>query len=110
MQQRRLQEIDNEFERAVFLASYDGLHQRVLRLTATLMITVKHGVRGLLYVWPLVLLLFVDLPGAWDWLRLILLALAVAAWFRFIYGSVCDDYDRFVSGLLLQANELHRVL
>ena len=111
MQQvKRLDDIDNELERAVFLARYQSWHQRRLRWYATALIAAKHGLRGLLYVWPLVILLFVDLPGAWDLLRLLLIGLAVAAWFRFIYGSVRDDYARFVDGRLLERTVLTRVL
>ena len=84
------------------MARYNSLRQRGLRLVATLMIAAKHGLRGLLYVWPLVILLFVDFPGAWNLLRLLLIVLAVAAWFRFIYGSVRDDYARFVDGELFE--------
>ena len=108
---RRLTDIDNELEKAVYLARYNSARQRSLRLLATLLITAKHGLRGLLYVWPLTLLLFVDFPGVWNALRLLLIALAVAAWFRFVYGSVRDDYARFVAGALFeQSAALRRVL
>ena len=108
---RRLADISNDLERAVFLARYNSLRQRGMRLLATLLIAAKHGLRGLLYVWPLAILLLVDFPGAWNALRLLLVALAVAAWFRFIYGSVRDDYARFVRGVLFeQSNSLRRVL
>lgn len=107
---RRLQDIENELERAVFLANYTAPRQRLLRIAATGMIVAKHGLRGLLYVWPLTLLLFIELPDAWDWLRGVLIALAVGAWFRFIYGSVRDDYARFVRGRLLEMAGLKRVL
>ncbi len=110
MRQRRLQDIDNDFERAIFLASYNAPRQRLLRAAAGLLISAKHGLRGLLYVWPLVLLLFIELPGAWDGFRLVLILLAVGAWSRFIYGSVRDDYRRFVAGLLLEPGGLKRVL
>ena len=102
--------ISNELERAVFLARYNSRHQRGLRLSAVLLIAAKHGLRGVLYVWPMVLLLFVDLPGVWDILRLVLVVLAVAAWFRFIYASVRDDYARFISGSLIEPGTLRRVL
>lgn len=111
MNGKRLADITNELERAVFLARYNSPRQRGLRLAATLLIAAKHGLRGLLYVWPLVILLFVDLPGGWDLLRLMLIGLAVAAWFRFIYASVRDDYARFVEGELFeQGTALRRVL
>lgn len=107
---KHLYDIDNELERAVFLVQYRSLRQRGLRLAATLLIVARHGLRGLLYVWPLSILLLVDLPGAWNALRLLLVGLAVAAWFRFIYGSVRDDYARFVGGTLLEYEALRRVL
>lgn len=110
MKQKRLDEIENDLERAVFLARYNSRRQRGLRFSATILITAKHGLRGLLYVWPLVILLFVDFPGIWNGLRLLLLGLGVAAWFRFIHRSVRDDYVRFVAGVLLQPGELRRIL
>ena len=107
---RPLHDIHSDFERAVFLANYNTLRQRLLRVAAVGLITAKHGLRGLLYVWPLTLLLFIEMPGAWYWLRIALMVLAVAAWFRFIYGSVRDDYARFVRGRLLESAALKRVL
>jgi hypothetical protein len=108
--QRRLDEIDNEFERAVFMAVYRSRRQRMLRMSAVLLITAKHGLRGLLYVWPLVLLVFISLPGYWNWLRLGLLVLAVGAWFRYIYGAVRDDYRRFVANCIIRAGGLCAML
>ncbi len=112
MTARRLTDIDNELERAVFIARYDSPRQRGLRLAATLLIAAKHGLRGLLYVWPLVILVFIEFPGIWNLVRLLLIVLAVAAWFRFIYGSVRDDYARFIDGNLFEegATALRRVL
>ncbi len=110
MKQKRFGEIENELERAVFLARYNSRRQRSQRISATLLIAARHGLRGLLYVWPLVLLLFVDFPGIWNGLRLLLLGLGVAAWFRFIYRSVEDDHARFVAGVLLEPGDLRRIL
>lgn len=107
---RRLQDIHNDLERAVFLANYNAPRQRLLRLAAVALIAGKHGLRGLLYVWPLTLLLFAELPEAWQWLHTVLVLLAVGAWFRFIYGSVRDDYLRFVQGWLLEPARLKRIL
>lgn len=110
MKHKRLDEIGNDLERAVFLARYNSRRQRSLRISAILLIAAKHGLRGLLYVWPLVILLFVDLSGLWNGLRLLLLGLGVAAWFRFIHRSVRDDYARFVAGVLLEPGELRHIL
>ena len=108
--EKRINAIDNELERAVFMARYNSHRQRLIRSAGALLIIAKHGLRGLLYVWPLTLLLFLELPGVWDGLRLVLMGLAVAAWFRFIYGSVRDDYRRFLAGVLLEPAALKRVL
>ena len=103
-------EIGNELVRAVFLANYRSARQRALRAGAIALIAAKHGVRGLLYVWPLAVLLLVDFPGAWELLRVLLIIAAVGAWFRFIYGSVRDDYARHVRDRLLEPGMLWRVL
>jgi len=110
MASQRGDEIGNELLRAVFLVNYRSSRQRALRASAIALIAAKHGVRGLLYVWPLVLLLFVDFSGAWVVLRLFLIIAAVGAWFRFIYGSVRDDYARHVRDRLLEPGALWRML
>ena len=107
---QRGEEIGNELLRAVFLANYHSTRQRALRAGAIALIAAKHGVRGLLYVWPLALLLLVDFTGAWELLRLLLIIAALGAWFRFIYGSVRDDYARHVRGRLLEPGTLWRIL
>ena len=108
-QLRQLTDIDNDLERAVFMARYQSVQQRMLRIAAVLIIVARHGLRGLLYVWPLTLLVFVDFPGVWDAIRLVLLVLATAAWSRFVYGSVRDDYKRFIGDRLLVPASLRDV-
>lgn len=107
---QRGNELGNELMRAVFRVNYQSARQRALRVSAVALITAKHGVRGLLYVWPLAVLLFVDFPGSWELLRLLLIVAAVGAWFRFIYGSVRDDYARHARGRLLEPRSLWRML
>ena len=110
MASQRRDEIGNELLRAVFLVNYRSGRQRALRVGAIALIAAKHGIRGLLYVWPLVMLLFVDFSGVWILLRLILIVAAVGAWFRFIYGSVRDDYARHVRYRLLEPGALWGML
>ena len=110
MQQKKLHEIENDLEKAVFLACYNSFKQRLLRILAVIVISAKHGVRGLLYVWPLTLLVFIRFGGYWYWLKVFLILLAVAAWFRFIYRSVRDDYLRFVHGEILNGSFVQKVL
>ncbi|HHH43602.1 MAG TPA: hypothetical protein ENK49_05640, partial [Gammaproteobacteria bacterium] len=61
--------MSSELQQAVFRARYNSGQQRLIRLAGVLLIVAKHGLRGLLYVWPLTLLVFVDFPGAWDSIR-----------------------------------------
>ena len=104
-----IDKLDNELQRAVFMAQYRSSRQRLLRTAGALLIVTKHGLRGLLYVWPLTLLVFVDLPGIWGAIRPVLLLLAAAAWSRFVFGSVRDDYRRFIGGRLLIPTSLRKV-
>ena len=101
--------MSNELQQAVFLARYNSGRQRLMRFAGVLLIVAKHSLRGLLYVWPLTLLVFVDFPGVWDSIRLVLLVLAGAAWSRFIYRSVVDDYRRFLDRQLLGPGSLRKV-
>lgn len=110
MKNRSADDIQHELERAIFLSLYQSSKQRFFRLLGIILMTVKHGVRGLLYVWPLTLLLFIELPGYWQWAKLILLLLAAAAWTRFIFSSVKDDYQRFLQNRILEMNKIYRVL
>jgi len=103
-------DIKHELERAIFRSLYDSGKQRLLRLSSIGLIATKHGLRGLLYVWPLTLLIFVELPGYWSWLKLILISLAAAGWLRFVYRSVKEDYGRFVLGKLLELSKIFKVL
>ena len=51
-----LADIRNDFERGVFLAIYNSRQQRLHRVLARVILGCKHGLRGLLFSWPLYLL------------------------------------------------------
>ena len=110
MSQRDVTDLEHDLEAAVFRSLYYSKMQRLLRLTGISLITCKHGFRGLLFVWPLTILFFVDFPGAWEWIKLVFIALALGAWIRFIFGSVREDFDRFIKNKLLKFSELRRVI
>jgi len=110
MKRHAVDDIEHELERAIFNSLYGSFRQRFLRFFGVSLIAGKHGLRGLLYVWPLALLIFIDLPGYWAWLKLVLLLLATAAWFRFVFGSVRDDYKRFIQNRILEWDKIYRVL
>ena len=110
MNKRAVDDLEHELEKAIFSSLYNSPRQRLYRLLGAALIAGKHGLRGLLYVWPLALLIFIELPGYWIWLKFALLILAGGAWFRFVFGSVRDDYTRFIQNRILQFKQLHRVL
>ncbi len=56
------------------------------------------------------LILLVDLPGDWDLVRVLLALLALAAFHRYILGSIRDDYQRFVRGRLHDRSLFRKVL
>jgi hypothetical protein len=53
---KRLTDIRNELERGVFLSVYNSRTQRMRRFIARIILTIKHGLRGTLFSWPLYLL------------------------------------------------------
>ena len=53
---KHLSEIKNEFERGVFIAVYCSRKQKVNRMSAVLMLIIKHVLRGVLFSWPLYML------------------------------------------------------
>ncbi len=53
---RRLSDIDNELERAVFLAVYRSRVQQQRRLLARWVLVFKHVLRGLFYLFLLALI------------------------------------------------------
>ncbi len=53
---KHLSEIKNEFERGVFLVVYNSRKQRYSRIVASVVLVMKHVLRGLLFSWPLYLL------------------------------------------------------
>jgi len=110
MNKRDAQELEHDLEKAIFQSLYLSKTQCLLRLLGIALIAGKHGLRGLFFVWPITLLLFVDLPGAWAWLKLIIVGLAIAAWLRFVYASVRDDFDRFIKNKILKFSTMRQVL
>jgi hypothetical protein len=109
---KRLADIRNEFERAVFLSLYRSRRQAVKRGIARLLLCIKHGLRGMLFSWPLYLLPL----AAWllqaRYLPLILLLLlpGLAISGLILLRGVREDYDRLVEGCILQPGYPARLL
>jgi len=109
---RRLSEIRSDFERGVFLAVYNSRSQRLHRSLAGIILGIKHGLRGMLFSWPLYLLpLAAWLLGA-DYLPLILLLLLPGVYLSgtILHRGVREDYARLVDGKILPPGYPGRLL
>jgi len=96
----------------VFLALYNSRRQRLRRGNARVILGIKHGVRGILFSWPLYLLpLAVWLLRA-PILPLILLLLLPGAYISgmILRRGVREDYARLVEGHILRAGYPGRLL
>jgi len=107
-----LADIRNEFERGVFLALYNSRKQRVHRVIARILLGLKHGLRGILFSWPLYLLPL----AAWllqaRYLPLILLLLlpgVYISWVILVRG-IGEDYANHVEGFILRPGYPARLL
>jgi hypothetical protein len=100
---RRLEDLHSEFERGIFLASYDSPLQRRRRFAAVLLLGLKHGLRGLLFSWPAYVLglaaFYSEAVHAAAYLLLLVPALGLSV--VILMRGVRDDYGGRVHGLLL---------
>jgi hypothetical protein len=98
--------------RAVYLAVYRSFPQRGLRLAAGILLFLKHALRGMLFSWPLYLLLLAGLLASWPgagWLLAVALpGLAVSLYI--LLKGVRDDYCQLVHGEVMQSKSLLAVL
>jgi hypothetical protein len=109
---KRLADIRNDVERAVFLAVYNSPRQRLHRANAHLLLGLKHGLRGLLFSWPLYLLPLAAKLLQATYLPLIVLLLlpGLALSAVILLRGVREDYARFVNGRILQPGYPARLL
>ena len=109
---KRLSEIRNEFERGVFLVLYRSPKQKLHRSLAVTALIVKHGLRGILFSWPLYLLTLAAfaVPGATKLLFIVLLAPALYVSWRILSRGVKEDYENLVDGYILRSGYLGRML
>jgi hypothetical protein len=109
---KRLADIHNDFERAVFLAVYNSPRQRLHRAVARVLLGLKHGLRGVLFSWPLYLLPVAATLLQATYLPLIALLLlpGLAVSGVILRRGVREDYARFVNGVILQPGYPARLL
>ena len=109
---KRLSSIRGDFERGVLLAVYNSRRQRLHRVIARLILGFKHGLRGVLFSWPLYLLPL----AAWllqvRYLPLVMLLLLPGVYISvtILQRGVRDDYARLVDGRILRAGYPGRLL
>ena len=109
---KRLADIRDYFERGVFLSVYQSPRQRRHRRIARCLLCLKHGLRGVLFSWPLYLLPL----AAWvlnaRYLPLILLLLLPGLYISgvILLRGVRSDYAQLVDGVILRAGYAGRLL
>jgi hypothetical protein len=109
---KRLTDVRGEFERGIFLSIYNSPRQRLRRAVARLILGLKHGLRGVLFSWPLYLLPL----AAWllqaRHLPLILLLLlpGLVISGAILRRGVREDYARLVEGYILWKGYPRRLL
>lgn len=109
---RHLADIRNDFERGVFMALYTSRRQRLHRGIARLLLGLKHGLRGILFSWPLYLLPLAAWMLQARYLPLIVLLLlpGVVLSFTILRRGVHEDYARLVDGTILRPGYAARLL
>lgn len=109
---KRLSEIKNDFERGVFLALYNSRKQKLSRAVASIMLGIKHALRGLLFSWPLYLLTMAAyaVPGSSALIVALLLVPAIYVSWVILSRGVKEDYENLVEGYLLRSGYLGRML
>lgn len=109
---RRIDRVDGELERAICEQLYRSPGQQWQRRLLTLLLGIKHSVRGLLFSWPLYLLglAAVTLPESdAAWLGLLFLP-AILVSFLILRRGIASDYRRFVHRVLLKPGAMRHVL
>ncbi|VAX12207.1 hypothetical protein MNBD_GAMMA24-2397 [hydrothermal vent metagenome] len=109
---RRLSEIDNELERAVFLAVYDSRVQQKRRLLARWLLIFKHILRGLFYLWPIYLVFIILLVLPVSGSRLVFLFVLMPGlllWLLIYIKGARDDYYQYVRGQILEKGFIMKI-
>jgi hypothetical protein len=109
---KNLSDIRGDFERGVFMALYASRQQRRRRIVAYLLLGLKHGLRGILFSWPLYLLPLAAWLLQLRYLPLIVLLLLPGVVISAVILSrgVREDYANLVDGYILESGYARRML
>ena len=101
----------NELQQAVFQAVYRSRQQRARRALAIIMLGLKHGLRGLLFIWPAYLAVLGALSlqggGRLAFLAILIPGLGVAL--HVLIKGVRADYADRVEGKVLPKTFVRRL-
>lgn len=104
--------ITSNLESAVFRAVYGSREQRGLRLIALLILSLKHGLRGILFSWPLYFIALVPLLAPVEiglWVVLFIFPAVLVSGYILFMG-VREEYAESIVGKILKVNRLIKVL
>ena len=109
---KHMSEIKNEFERGIFLVMYNSRKQRFNRVSAYVVLVIKHVVRGLLFSWPLYLLAIAaySIPDGSVWVVLLLLLPAMYISWGILSRGIKEDYEHYIYGYLLRSGYIGRMI
>ena len=109
---RRISDIDNAFERGLCHTLYQSGEQRRRRFFVSLLLGVKHGLRGLLFSWPLYLIALASfaISSSLAWLLLLFFIPAVGISGMILLKGIREDYGHYVQGVLLKPDAARQLL
>jgi hypothetical protein len=104
--------VTDDLESAVFRAVYHSSEQRRLRIMAIALLSLKHGLRGMLFSWPLyfiALMPFLIPAEAGWWIILFVFPALLVSGYILLMG-VREEYHNLVDGKILPSTGLSRLL
>lgn len=109
---KHLADIRNDFERGVFMSVYNSRRQRAHRTCARIILGIKHGLRGVLFSWPLYLLPLAAWVLQTRYLPVIAVLLLPGLYLSgmILRRGVREDYARYVDGFILRRGYPGRLL
>jgi hypothetical protein len=97
---------------AVFKSVYGSKEQRGFRVIAIALLCLRHGVRGIVFSWPLYFIALVPvlIPVEAGWWVVLLVFPALLVSLAILVKGVRDDYAITISGRILKGDELIKIL
>ena len=102
----------NDIESAVFNAVYQSTEQRWLRLMAMALLVLKHGLRGILFSWPLYFVALVPflIPADTGWWVVLFIFPAILVSGNILIIGLREERSEYVANKLLSLEKLQEML